>query len=272
MRPLAGKQIAITRAAEQSGGLVERLRALGAEPLVCPTIAIAPPENPGPLDAAIGRLAEFDWLVVTSANAVAALLERMAGRDLGPEALAHLRLAAVGPATAEALTARGLVARLVPSEQTAAGLLAEIGDARGRRVLLPQAHIARPTLAAGLRERGALVETVTAYRTVPGAGVATLVGLLRSGKLDALLFASPSAATYLLEGLDAAGLARGPSMALIAGIPLVSIGPTTSAALRDAGLPVAAEARPHTAEGLVAAVLELLAPLAAVAPDRARNV
>jgi uroporphyrinogen-III synthase len=263
MRPLAGKQIAITRAAEQAVELVERLRALGAEPLVCPMIAFAPPEDWGPLDAALGRLAAFDWLAVTSANAVVALLERMARRGIGPEALGHLRVAAVGPATAEALAAHGLEAWLVPSVQTAAGLLAEIGDVRGQRVLLPQADIARPTLAAGLRERGALVETVTAYRTVPGSGVAMLEGLLRNGKLDALLFASPSAASYLLEGLEAAGRTREQSRALVARVALVSIGPTTSSALRDAGLSVAAEARPHTAEGLVAAVLELLAPVRA---------
>ncbi|HWQ14841.1 MAG TPA: uroporphyrinogen-III synthase, partial [Roseiflexaceae bacterium] len=119
------------------------------------------------------------------------------------------------------------------------------------------ADIARPTLAEGLRARGALVDTVMAYRTMPGPGVAALLGPLRAGQVDAVTFASPSAIRYLLDGLDAAGLAPDEARALLTRVALVAIGPTTAAALRDAGLPVAATADPHTAEGLVRALEEV---------------
>jgi uroporphyrinogen-III synthase len=255
---LPGKRIAITRAAEQTGDLAERLLALGAEPLVCPTIATAL-ADPGPLDATLDRLAAYDWLVLASANAVRALLARMAARGMSGAGLAHLRIAAVGPATAAALAAYGLRTHLAPAEHSAAGLLAEIGDLAGARVLLPQADIARPHLADGLGARGAQVDAVTAYRTVPGPGAAALLAELRAGDMDAVTFASPSAVTYLLDGLMAEGLARDEARALLARAALVAIGPTTAGALRDAGLPVASVAEPHTAEGLVAALIGLFA-------------
>lgn len=258
--PLTGRRVAVTRAAEQAGELAERLRALGAEPLVCAALAAAPPADPGPLDAALDGLAGYDWLVVASANAARALLGRLAERGLGPGALGHLRVAAVGPASARPLADAGLRVDLVAAEHTAAGLLAELGDLAGRRVLLPQADIARPGLAEGLRARGALVDAVTAYRTVPGDGVAALLEALRARQVDAVTFASPSALRFVLQGAGQAGLSREQAARLLAQVPLVCIGPTTAAALRAEGLPVAAEARPHTAEGLARALVELFAP------------
>lgn len=262
-QPLRARRIAITRAAEQAGDLADRLGALGAELLLCPTIAVAPPADLTPLDAALDRLGEYDWLMVASVNAVEALLERAAGRGLSPAALSHLLVAAVGPATAAALEARGLRAQLVPAEHSAEGLLAEIGGLSGLRVLLPQADIARPGLAAGLRARGADVDAVTAYRTVPGPGAAVLLGPLQGGAVDAVTFASPSAARYLVEGLAAAGLPRDVALGLLARAALVAIGPSTAAALGEERLSVAAVARPHTAEGLVRALVELFAPAGA---------
>jgi uroporphyrinogen-III synthase len=264
MSSLSGKRIAVTRAAEQAVDLAARLAALGAEPLICPLIACAPPQDLAPLDEVVGHLAAYDWLVLPSANAATALLERLAARGLPAEELKYLYIAAVGPATAAACEARGLHAELVPAVHTAAGLLAELDDLGGRRVLLPHSDIARPELADGLRERGATVDAVVAYRTLPGPGAAVLLDALRQGAVDAVTFASPSAVRGLLAGLQAKGLSSEAARELLAGVALVAIGPTTAAALRDAGLPVAEVAAPHTAEGLARAIAVALRNAAAL--------
>ena len=261
-RSLEGKRIAITRAEEQAGGLAERLRELGAEPLLCPSIAIAPPADYAPLDAAIARLSEYDWLIVTSANGVHALLDRMTVFGRGPESLAHLTIGAIGPATAQALAEWGLSAGFMPSAYVAEAILAEIGDVAGRHVLLPRADIAREALAVGLRERGALVDEIAAYRTVPGAGAALLVRLLRAPAtraLDAITFTSSSTVRYLLDGMEQAGLARMQAATLLNELAVVCIGPITATTAREQGLRVDAVAREYTAEGLVAALVEWFA-------------
>jgi uroporphyrinogen-III synthase len=255
-QPLHGRRIAVTRAEEQAGGLAARLRELGAEPVVCAAIAITPPADFGPLDAAIGRLEDDDWLLVTSANGVRALLDRMAALGKGGEALAHLTIGAIGPATAEALAERGLRAAFVPSAYVAESILAEIGDVAGLRMLLPRADIARETLAAGLRERGAAVDEIAAYRTVPGGGALALAELLRQGALDAITFTSSSTVRYTLDGLEAAGMDRTAARALLREIAVVCIGPVTAATARDEGLRVDVVAREYTAAGVVAALVE----------------
>jgi uroporphyrinogen-III synthase len=251
---LSGRRIAITRAAEQAGDLAERLAALGAEPLVFPTIAVAPPDDLAPLDAAARHLGLYAWVVLASANAAEALLGRMDALGVPVGALNTIRVAAVGPATAAPLEARGVRVDLSPAAHTAAGLLAELDAMPGERVLLPQADIARPELADGMLAKGAVVDAIVAYRTVPGPGAAELLAALDAGRLDAVTFASPSAARYLLEGAQAAGMSSDEARGLLARMPLVAIGPTTAAAMRDAGLAVAALAEPHTAAGLVLAL------------------
>jgi uroporphyrinogen-III synthase len=252
--PLANRRVAVTRAAEQASDLAGHLEGLGARVLVCPLITAAPPDDPRPLIEAVQHLARYDWLVVPSANAARALLDAVADSAL----LAHARIAAVGPTTAGVLREGGLRVDLVPAVHSAAGLLYELRDLAGTCILLPQGDIARPELGAGLREQGARVDVVTAYRTVPGPGVASLVTALRAGDVDAITFASPSALRYLLDGCGAYDLAPGELLALLASVALVAIGPTTAAALRDAGLAVAAIAEPHTAEGLARAVVAVL--------------
>src|SRR5436853_600139 len=166
--PLQNRRIVVTRAEEQSGELIARLRALGAAPIACPAIMIVPPADFAPLDAAIARLSEYDWLIVTSANGVRALLDRMAVLGQSPAALAPLMIGAIGPATAQALAAHGLHARFVPTSYVAEAIVEQIGDVAGRRVLLPRADIAREALAVGLRERGRA--RVYDYRAGRGAG------------------------------------------------------------------------------------------------------
>src|SRR5690242_9622769 len=161
--PLSGKRIAITRPAAQSRALIAQLQALGAEPLVCPAIAIAPLADYSALDAAIARLAAYDWLIVTSVNGVHTLLARMAEVGVDQGALEQLKIGAIGPATAQALGQYGLRATFMPSAYVAEAILEEIGDVAGQRILLPRADIAREQLASGLRERGAQVDEIAAY-------------------------------------------------------------------------------------------------------------
>jgi uroporphyrinogen-III synthase len=255
--PLQDRRIVVTRAGEAGTAFAARLRALGAVPLLFPAITIAPPADPGPLDAALAGLAGYDWLLFTSANGVRAFLARLraTGRDLPPSAA--LRVGAVGPATAAALAAAGRAPDLVPAEQTAGGLAAALGAVAGAAVLFPAADIARPDLADGLRERGARVDVVTAYRTLPAAPEdgAALAGELRAGTIDAVTFTSPSTVRGFLA-MVAHGRLDAAALVASAGRPaIVCIGPTTAGAARAAGLPVAAVAATQSADGLLAALL-----------------
>ena len=257
--PLQGKRIAVTRAEEQSIGLLARLNLLGAATVVCPAIAIIPPADFAALDAAIGRLSEYDWLIVTSANGVRALLDRMAALGQSAVSLAHLAIGAIGPATADALAERGLQAHFMPSAYVAESILAEIGDLAGKRILLPRADIARATLAVGLRAMGATVDEIAAYRTVPGSGARELAGVLRAKTLDAITFTSSSTVRYMLEGLEQAGISRDEARMLLNATAVVCIGPITAATASEYGLRVDAVAHQYTADGVVDALVEWFA-------------
>jgi uroporphyrinogen-III synthase len=255
MQVLAGRRIVITRAQEQSHELMECLRALGAEPLICPAIAFAPPIDAEPLILAIRQLAHYDWLLFTSANAVRFTNEALAAQGSALAGLNHPAIGAIGPATARAVLQYGSIVRFVPSKHTAEDLLAEIGPVAGQRILLPAADLARETLAAGLQAMGAAVDVVIAYRTIPGEGGNILAQYLESGNIDATTFTSPSTIHYLLDGLAAAGIPHDLACKRLGAI--VCIGPVTSAAAHNAGLQVAAEPATSTVAGLVQALNEL---------------
>ena len=252
--PLAGRRIVVTRAERQSGGLRERLEQKGAEVLLLPTIEIAPPESYEPLDEALREAERFTWLVVTSANAVRVIAERLAELALSSESLAHLRCAAVGPSTAEALRALGLKVELVPERYVGDSLADILKDrVRGERVLLVRAAVARDLVPDALTSAGAQVTVVDAYRTViPADAVERAKAIFGAEPLpDAVVFTSGSTVTHLLDVLRSAGFALSPQM------KCVSIGPVTSAALREAELPVAAEAETASLESLVDACVRL---------------
>ncbi|MGN6755667.1 MAG: uroporphyrinogen-III synthase [Thermomicrobiales bacterium] len=255
--PLAGRRIVVTRASDGAGELAGQLERLGAEPVLCPTIAVAPPETYAPLDAALRRAGEFAWIVVTSANGVAALLARLAALGCDGATLAGVRLAAVGPATAAALGEAGLAA-FVPATHTAAAIAAGLGDLAGQQVLLPLADIAPDTLADELRARGAIVERVTAYRTIPDTGPMgeAVARLLCANAIDALTFTSGSTVRALLDRLAWAELDVADLIAQGQWPATVCIGPTTAQVARECGLPVAAVAAEHTLDGLIAALCQ----------------
>jgi uroporphyrinogen III methyltransferase/synthase len=248
--PLAGRRIVVTRAAGQSSELVERLRELGAEPISLPAIEFLPPEDWRPLDEAIARLPDYDWIIFTSANGVRFFLERL---DASSRDLRSLRaqICAIGPATRRALEAAHLKADLMPDEYVAEKLVEAFQSVElaGRRILLPRAAVARDLVPVELRRRGAQVDVVAAYRTAPPADLPSRAReIFQSGrKPDWVTFTSSSTVTHLVEAAGAQALE---------GVRIASIGPVTSATIRRYGLQVAAEARVFTTEGLVQAILE----------------
>lgn len=252
--PLAGRRVLVTRAAHQASKLSDGLRALGAEPVEVPVLEIRPPISFDPLDAALRQLDSYDWLILTSANAARALAERAAALRIALAQPARLKVAAIGEATAEAARKAGLQVALVPeayvAESLVEGLLAR---AAGQRILLARAAVARDVIPDALREAGAEVDVVDAYRNVlPEAAPEQLRRAIADG-LDAATFTSSSSATHLAEAARKAGI-EWP----FEGVPAVSIGPITSQTLRDLGWPPAAEASPSDIPGLVAAIERML--------------
>jgi uroporphyrinogen-III synthase len=254
---LAGRRVVVTRRAGQASALAELLAARGATVVEVPAIEIVAPADVGPLDQALRGLSGYGWIAFTSANAVNAVLGRLALLGLEPRLAARgPQIASVGPATTAALRS-AFPADRVSLEPTgdlrAAGLLAAFArqGVSGSRVLLPCSSRAREELAAGLRALGAEVDAVVAYETVEPADLRQRVDACLAAGFDLLAFASPSA----VDGFAHAAGERA------RGLPAVAIGPTTAVAARAAGFEVRAVAQPSTAEGLVAAALEALSRL-----------
>jgi uroporphyrinogen III methyltransferase/synthase len=223
--PLAGKRILITRAREQASSFAAVLEAAGAEVVEFPTITFTAPESWAPLDAAIGRLREYRWVIFTSANGVRFFWQRLqaAGRDIRD--LAGITVCAIGPATAAALHSLGIRADIVPTEFKAEALVEAIGtdDLRGSRVLLARAAESREVIPEELTRRGALVDVVPAYRTVKDApDTEGLRTMLRDGKIHAVTFTSSSTVKHFL---DLVGEEAGE---LLKSVVVASIGPITA--------------------------------------------
>ena len=255
-RGLHGKRILITRASEQAGSLAELLQREGATVLAIPSIAIRPPKSYEPLDQAIQNAARYDWLILTSVNGVRALFERLGKANLSASQFARTKIAAIGPATKKAIEARGLAVSLVPKQYIAESVVDALQEeVQGRRVLLVRAKVARDVIPQELRNAGAEVDVVEAYETVvPDSSRARLRDVLsRPGQRpDAITFTSSSTVRNFVDLIGAG------NRYLLTGIMLASIGPVTSATLREVGLPVHIEAREYTIPGLVAALSENL--------------
>jgi uroporphyrinogen-III synthase len=253
--PLTGRRILVTRARHQAGRLADELRARGAEVLEVPSIEIAPPESYEPLDRALQNISQYQWLIATSANAVGTLRARMEVLGLTAKACAHLRIAAIGSATAQALVALGLTPAITPPEYVAESLVEAIGArTRGQRVLLARAAVARDVIPDTLRAQGTRVDVVDAYRTVVPADSVTIIRQIFGEGFtpDAATFTSSSTVANFL------GLLREAGVAAPASLRAVSIGPITSRTLREHGWEPAAEAEPHDLAGLVDAVVRAL--------------
>jgi uroporphyrinogen III methyltransferase/synthase len=260
--PLLGQRVLVTRPAHQAAEFVAALRDLGAEPIVFPTIRIESTADSGELDAAIGRVAgetgrrigqmsfrpagdepPYDWLVLTSANGVTAFWERMQALGLDARSLASVKIVAIGPATAAMLQRYSLTPDLVPPVYTAEGVLEAIdqqGPVAGQRFLLARADIARKTLAQGLVQRGAMVDEIPAYRTVP----------VPDGPppphADIVIFTSSSTVQGFVNCLGG----RAPAEVLRRS-RVVCIGPITAATAIELGVPVTMVAEDYTINGIL---------------------
>jgi uroporphyrinogen III methyltransferase/synthase len=248
-RPLFGKRIVVTRATQQAQSLTEKLRELGADVVEMPATQIARLDL-APLREAIHRLATFNWLILSSQNAVAIFWEQLLGEGRDARVLAGLKIAAVGPATAGALLEHGITVDVIPERFVAEGLLDSLRareDVAESRVLYVTAEGARDVLPRGLRELNAEVTVVEAYRSIAdGEGAERLAKALEADRIDLVTFTSGSAVRGYVDAVGSD---------LAQKVPAASMGEQTSAALRDAGIEVKAEAQESTLDGLVAAVL-----------------
>lgn len=240
-RPLAATTVLITRPRSADSPLGRRLRTAGARVLWQPAIEIRETAHPGPIDDAIRRLDEFEWVVFTSAHGVASFASRVSASRIAPKRVGRKRIAVVGPATAAAAGRLGWPAAVVAQPHSAEGLVAIMRSwlTRSTAVLYPHAAGARPVLAEGLRNLGARVTEVLAYATVPSPSSRAATGVLDED-VDCVTFCSPSAIAAL-----------SPHHPRLATRTIACIGPTTAAAARAAGLPV--QIVPGRATGLALA-------------------
>ena len=271
-KPLAGQRILITRAAGQATEFSAKLRGLGARVISIPSIEIRPPKSYRALDQAIAKLALYDWLILTSVNGVHAFFARYekaglhATRQGAP--LGGLKIAAIGPATRDAIRKNGFKVTVVPQAYVAEGVVKALrGQVKGKRVLLVRAKIARDVIPEGLRKTGAVVDVIEAYETVaPAKSGARLRRILNDPGLrpTAITFTSSSTVKNFVHWLQPARQKTGrPKYAAesgeslrrrLSGIHLASIGPVTSATLVEVGLAAGIEARTYTMSGLTEAL------------------
>jgi uroporphyrinogen III methyltransferase/synthase len=248
-RPLFGKRIVVTRATQQAHALSDKLRELGADVFEMPATQIARLDL-APLRAAIRDLSRYQWLILTSQNAVSIFWEQLLGEGKDARALAGLRIAAVGPATAGALLEHGIAVDVIPNRFVAEGLLEKLrdrDDVENKRVLYVTAEGARDVLPRALEEIGAQVDVLESYRSiVDGQGAARLTRAIEGGTVDLVTFTSGSAVRGYLDAVGDELATR---------VAAASIGEQTSEAVRDAGIELKIEAKEATIEGLVAAVL-----------------
>lgn len=256
-RPLFGRSIVVTRARDRAGELSMQLEELGAEVIDAPTIEIAPPATYEPLDQAIAELSQYDWLVLTSANAVERFLDRLRHSGWDARALAGRKIAAVGSATAEALREAHLTPDAMPAEFNAEALsrvLSATGVA-GKRFLFARAADGSEVLPEALRELGARVDVVPAYRTVrPALDVTPLRTRFAQGSIDAVTFASSSAVKNFVDHFE-----PGEAVKRLAGIAIAVIGPVTARTVVELGLTVAVRPAQATVPAMVEALVAYFA-------------
>lgn len=254
--PLAGKRILITRAHHQAAEMARGLESLGATVISIPTIEIRPPQSFQPLDKALKKLPAYDWLILTSVNGVSALSKRLDKVEMHPGMLRHLGIAAIGPATREAIEKLGLKVAVTPDEYIAESVVNALKDkVAGKRILLVRAKVARDVIPQELRKAGAEVDVAEAYETVVPTNSAEK---LRAALADeaqrphVITFTSSSTAANFVSLL---GTGVSPKTA-VQGIALASIGPVTTKTLLDSGLQADIEATDYTVPGLISAITQ----------------
>lgn len=249
-QPLVGKRVVVTRAAAQADSFAAALAARGATVLLIPTIRIEPLPDLATLDQALQNIDQYEWLIFTSVNGIGIVAERLMALDIPADALGRVRVAAVGESTAAALRAHGIVPTFVPDRYVAEAIVDGLGTVTGQRVLLPQAEIARETLAERLAAKGATVDAIPIYQTLAADLDVDALRALNVG-VDLLTFTSSSTVRNLVQALRAAN-----------GTPptfvhetIACIGPVTAETAHELGLRVDIVAEDHTIDGLVDAIV-----------------
>lgn len=255
LQPLAGKRIVLTRPKEQSQELAGRLAQLGAQTLILPAIRIVPRTELQPLDKAIAELDTYDWILFTSANAVTIFGERWRAAGQPANGESRWQVAAVGPATAAAVRTLGFEPAFVPAAYRAEELAAGLGDVAGRRILVPQASAARPTLVDQLTAQGAEVTVIPVYDTLPAELRQNDLAELEQG-VDAVLFTSGSTVRNFVNAVQPHEAA----FKQVKRATIFCIGPVTAEAAQESGLPTRIIAQEATTESLVQAVQTYFSP------------
>lgn len=248
---LDGVRVLVGRARHQASALSSALRELGASILEIPFIEIQRPRTYKPLDEALAKLHQYHWVIFTSVNGVDAFWDRLDERGINRKELRHLKVAAIGPATKKAVEGQGKQVDVMPKQYVAESVVESLrSQVHGQRVLLARARVARDVIPLELAKLGATVDVVEVYETVvPQESRRQLRVALKNAKArpNVITFTSSSTARHFVElagdGVD------------LKGIRLASIGPITSATLRELGLPVDIEAEVYTIPGLVAAIV-----------------
>ena len=260
-KSLEGLRVLVGRARHQASALSAGLKNLGAEVIEIPFIEIRPARSYKPFDSALKKISKYDWLILTSVNGVEALESRLKRLKMSPQELAHLEIAAIGPSTRTAVEKLGLKVHIVPKQYVAESVVESLrSKVEGKRVLLARAKVARDVIPTELRKVGAKVDVVEAYETVvPKSSQTKIRTVMNNPELrpDVITFTSSSTVRNFAQLLDDKTRRRGrPLHTSLDGIQLASIGPITSATLRELGLPVHIEAREYTIPGLIQAIVK----------------
>ena len=252
-KPLFGKRILVTRARSQASKLVKKLEDLGADVLEYPSIRIVPLRDTKPLDKALENIAKYDWMVLTSSNAVRGLADRMIDLEIDSRVFAHMKFAVNGPSTAKALSELGITADLMPSRYLASELVDSLRkeEPTPKKVLFPRSEIGRETLANGLRDIGSTVDEIIAYSTESPGDTGELAKKAYEEGVDFTTFTSSSTVKNLVDLM-------GGNPDLINTSKTVIIGPITSETARELGVNVDLEAEEQSTDGIVKAITKHL--------------
>ncbi|GAB4215541.1 MAG: uroporphyrinogen-III C-methyltransferase [Synechococcales cyanobacterium] len=252
--PLSGQTVLVTRADTPVQNLRSRLLEVGATVLDMPTLEIVPPSSWDPLDHALAHLTTWDWLILTSGNAVTFLMERLRHHRLDSRALAGMRIAVVGDKTADVLGRYGVVADVMPTEFVAEALAPLLQVQAGIQVLFPRVESGgRDDLTQSLRQAGASVTEVPAYESrCPLTGDPAVWEALRQGQIQIITFTSSKTVQHFAHLLNQAGIPP----AALDGVQLAVIGPKTAATCRERLGRVDVQAQPYTLDGLVTALVD----------------
>ncbi|MFH0957669.1 MAG: uroporphyrinogen-III C-methyltransferase [Pseudomonadota bacterium] len=254
-KPLFGKKIVVTRSREQSRKMADKISKYGGEPILFPTIEIVDPIDYEPLEGALERISDYDWVLFTSENGVEKFFKHFF--DLGKDIreLAGPKFGAIGPVTGSAIRSKGIKVDMLAKRFVAEGILEffDKQDLDGRRFLIPRAAKARDTLSDGLIRKGASVDIVTVYRTIRPSGdkVEAIRNLFADKSVDAVTFTSSSTVEHFVEMIDVPNIAN-----LLNDSVVASIGPITSDTLAKYGVNPSVQAKEFTVDGLIQALVD----------------